>query len=83
MMTTTYSLSLPTRFVRDQSLEDKNYELEAQIRSGYYFVTLATELELLAEERVFHHLRPSPKLEKIINDLNYLQEHYKITKKSK
>lgn len=56
-------------------------ELTAQIASQDYFAMVATTLD-----RVSHHLKTIHHsdyfiLEDIIDDLLYLQSHYKITKK--
>lgn len=93
MSSATYSLSLPTHvlthylnrarllFVRDRA-EAANRELDASIRSGDYFVTLATLLESIAEELPNIHSPVQPALEKLVEDLEYAQRHYSIVKKA-
>jgi len=52
--------------------------LEAQVRSGDYFVTLAMNLELLARRIEEYQVRTA--VEDIVSDLIYLQDRYDITK---
>lgn len=64
-------------FVRD-AREDRRMQLEAQVRSGDYFITLATNLE-----RINQKLADSPEsasLQNMITDLLYLQMKYKVSK---
>lgn len=75
-----------TRFVRDADepydrLEFVNRELEAQVRSGDYFISLATTLDGLGK-----HIEDYPtraKIEDIVSDLIYLYDHYEIDKDSR
>ena len=69
---------LETLFVRDEAREIQ-YELDAKVLSGDYFVTLATEIDSINGDIVQYATRE--KLEEIVSDLIYLQDHYKITKK--
>lgn len=74
------------RFVRDQDdaydrHEYVNRELEAQVRSGDYFISLATTLDGLSK-----HIDDYPtraKIEDIVSDLIYLYDHYEIDKDSR
>lgn len=67
-----------TRLLRDQ--EDSQYYplwLEARIRSGDYFVSLATLLDTIANNSDATTAR---RLESLINELLLLQGRYTITK---
>lgn len=69
-----------TWFVRDTAEETASYsEIDAQVRSGDYFVTLATKLDLIGSYSTSLPVRLS--LEDIVSDLMYLQETYEIVKK--
>jgi hypothetical protein len=61
--------------VRDLS-QDK--ELEAQVRSGDYFITLATKLDSLTRDVSEHTTRLE--LEDVVSDLIYMQGKYNINK---
>lgn len=70
------------RFVRDldkiEEHETINRELEAQVRSGDYFISLATTLDSLSR-----HIDDYPtraKIEDVVSDLIYLYDHYEIDK---
>lgn len=54
-------------------------EVDVQVRSGDYFVQLATMLDLLLTLHQTDEI--SPALNRIIQDLLYLQAHYAIHKK--
>jgi hypothetical protein len=63
--------------VRD-AREDRRLQLEAQVRSGDYFITLATNLE-----RICQKMAGSPEsasLQSLITDLLYLQMKYTVSK---
>jgi hypothetical protein len=68
-------------FLRDSENNSAyiNQRLEAQIRSGDYFVTLATELDSLASNTTNSYDQST--LENIISDLMYLQDNYEVKKK--
>ena len=72
---------IKTAFVRDiaDTEEDTLYELDAQAQSGDYFVMLATTLDSLG--RTVTNFPARSRLETIVSDLIYLQDHYEITKK--
>jgi hypothetical protein len=53
-------------------------EIDVQIRSGDYFVTLATELDSLSRSIDSYGVRVG--LEDIVSDLIYLQDSYTIIK---
>lgn len=67
-------------FVRDGAESDVlQYEIDAQAKSGDYFVSLATELDMLSAQITDKDVRI--RLEDLVSDLIYLQDHYEITKK--
>lgn len=57
--------------------------LDALVRSGDYFITLATRLDLIAHELTEKDPGAAMSLEKIIRDLDYLQRNYTIDRKTK
>lgn len=65
--------------VRDALEAQPVDSLDVQIRSGDYFVTLATELDQLGRDIESHVVRNE--LEDIVSDLIHLQDNYTITKK--
>jgi hypothetical protein len=67
------------RFVRDVDDEQEasvNYRIEAQVRSGDYFVTLATTLDSLAQSSSDYDTQRA--LEGMVSDLMYIQDNYEI-----
>lgn len=64
------------KLVKDEAIP--NRELEAKVRSGDYFVTIATELDQLGREASDYSTKIE--LENLVSDLIYLQDHYQITK---
>jgi hypothetical protein len=71
-------------FLRDTADEHKTdavaeQEVDVQVRSGDYFVTLATDLDRLSGKVTNHSTRLE--IEDVISDLIYLQDHYTISKK--
>ena len=54
------------------------HTVDVQVRSGDYFVTLATVLDALAGDIDAYPIRAE--LENIVSDLIYLQDAYTITK---
>ncbi len=67
-------------FVRDTDEDDELPSLiDVQAQSGDYFVTLATQLDMLGSQLVNWSVRS--KLEDLTSDLIYLQDNYKIIKK--
>lgn len=54
------------------------HAVDVQVRSGDYFVTLATVLDELANKETSYAVRLE--LEGIVSDLIYLQNEYKITR---
>jgi hypothetical protein len=54
-------------------------KLEAQVRSGDYFITLATFLDTIARELTDHQAQM--RLEDMVSDLIYLQDNYDIERR--
>lgn len=71
-----------THFVRDTDDESQHTEarldIEAQVRSGDYFIMLATKLDAVGREATEYNVRAG--VEDIVSDLIYLQDNYTITK---
>lgn len=57
-------------------------KLDIQIRSGDYFVTLATMLEVLSQRLIVEKNSAAIDFQQIADELLYLQHHYEIVKKS-
>lgn len=57
-------------------------ELDARIKSGDYFVTLATTLEVISKRRMNQQAEFTEDLERIANELLYLQNYYAVVRKS-
>jgi len=74
---------LGAMFVRDGTIDDDDrtgrLRLDAQVRSGDYFVMLATELDTVAERIENVGIRGA--LEDAVSDLLYLQQNYAIHRK--
>ncbi len=68
------------RFLRDGDENSEiEYPLESAVRSGDYFVTLATHLDELA--RTVPDYATRARLEDVVSDLIYLQDRYNIVTK--
>jgi hypothetical protein len=57
-------------------------ELIASVRSGDYLVTLATTLDIISQLLLTANHAERDNLQKIVNDLLYLNSHYELKKKS-
>jgi hypothetical protein len=57
---------------------ERTFPLEAEVRSGDYFVTLAMKLDILGRDT--EDLRVRAALEDIVSDLIHLQDNYAIIK---
>lgn len=81
--TTLYHLSPTFSFLRDTDtrVEETDYEVDALVRSGDYFVTLATILDQLGGGIKDYHVRSN--IEELVSELIYLQDNYQITKAKK
>jgi hypothetical protein len=64
-----------------RSKKSRHLETDALVASGDYFVTLATALDQLSQTLAEHHQPEHMPLERLINDLMYLQRNYQISKK--
>lgn len=58
-------------------------KVDAQVRSGDYFVMLATLIEVLSQRPAHQTMNFAPELERIANELLYLQNYYDIVRKVK
>jgi hypothetical protein len=68
-----------TMLLRDHEVSEENrLKLDAEVRSGDYFITLATTLDLLSQNITNRYIRTS--LDDIVTDLVYLQNNYNINK---
>lgn len=86
----TYHISAPTgllnhfwttpAFVRDKA-EDDEMLRQARIRSGDYLMTLATELERVAQSLTEIKAPEAPELERIVSELLYLDRNYRIVER--
>ncbi len=56
-------------------------KLNMQVKSGDYFITLATRLELISQRLADEHDDTAINLEGAVNELLYLQNFYSIVKK--
>lgn len=68
-------------FVRDMATEPHkivNRNLEARVRSGDYFIALATQLDALSQNVEDYPTRAA--IEDAVSDLIYLYDHYTINK---
>jgi hypothetical protein len=66
-------------FLHDQETpEESRVRLDAEVRSGDYFITLATSLDLLSQNITNRYIRAS--LDTIVADLVYLQNNYSVHK---
>lgn len=62
----------------DTAQQETSHTIDAQVKSGDYFVTLATKLDVLSKNQADYLIRVA--LEDIISDLIYLQDNYTISK---
>lgn len=60
----------------------KNFELESHIRSGDYFSLLATRLDDIASRLSSGDDLQHEEINKLVNDLLYVDSHYQLTRKS-
>jgi hypothetical protein len=70
------SLSSQSWFFHDLDRKQQQ-QLKHHIKEDDYFGTLATVLQLLSEKG---HINEKSTLDEIIDELTYLQEHYRIQK---
>ncbi len=92
-MNDTYYLTLPLGAVRHYPLAPRilgdyarptDPQVDVSVRSGDYFITLATMLEAIAADLPQMSLAAnSQALMKLAQELDYLQQHYRIVKKDR
>lgn len=71
-----------TTLARDMADEPHtiiSHHIESQVRSGDYFITLATTLDSLSQEIPDYTTRSN--IEQLVSDLIYLYDNYTISKK--
>jgi hypothetical protein len=68
------------KLVRDEE-EDAAMLRRARIRSGDYLMTLATELERVAQSLGDVRAPEAPELERIVSELLYLERNYRIVER--
>jgi len=56
-------------------------DIKSHLKSGDYFGTLATIIDLMAQEKEKIEIRQNKVLKNLKDDLVYLQKNYKIVKK--
>lgn len=73
---------LPHRvtLVRDEA-EDAEMLRRARIKSGDYLMTLATELERVADSLAASQAPEAPELQRIVSELLYLERNYEVTER--
>ena len=92
-MNNTYTLSVPlnlaahyrqaVRLFGDHATQSRP-DLDASVRSGDYFITLATMLEAIAADLPeLSIVTNSQALARLADDLYYIQRHYTIIKKDR
>lgn len=67
--------------VLHDGLSLKNPRLDVEARSGDYFTTLATRLEVVSQDVAKKFPAASQILDIIVSDLEYMQGHYAVTPK--
>lgn len=72
-----YVLLVTNWLLRDGENTQKK-DIDVQIKSGEYFVTLATELDQISWEV---DLKGARQLQDLVDELLYIQRRYKITEK--
>lgn len=91
MSSSTYQLQVPDRimshfpglqtFARDQEDKEINLHMHARVRSGDYFLTLATELDKIAQSLAGAKAPEAPELERIVAELISIGQDYTVTRK--
>ncbi|HSH17902.1 MAG TPA: hypothetical protein VK978_00815 [Candidatus Saccharimonadales bacterium] len=76
----------PASYVRDgddkfNDFDQAKLHMQARIRSGDYFGTLATELERIAQSLDAVKAPEAPELERIVTELLYVGQNYGVVKK--
>ncbi len=78
----TYSLFSKDLFLKDLDSLTNLTEADVLIRSGQYFITLATKLDRLSDQLKKGDEIQKHHLQEIIEQLLFIQQHYRINKKS-
>lgn len=71
----------PPAYLGDSATDQRKDLLNAQVRSGDYLATLATQLNELAHSLSVRNEGDSAVLEFIVQDLLYLQQTYDLIRK--
>ncbi len=79
----TYSMLTNELFLADIARFTDLSETDVLIRSGQYFTTLATRLDKLSDQLKKGDELQVRHLQDIIDELLFIQQHYKIQKKGK
>ncbi len=67
--------------VVQDGIDGENIEFQARVQSGDYFVTLATEIDKVVNLLRQADMLEAEVLETHVNELLYIDKHYKIIKK--
>lgn len=67
--------------VRDGALGDENWVVRAHVQSDDYIITLATELEKLAQGMNSSNKAEAAVLETFVKELLYIDQHYQVVRK--
>lgn len=67
---------------RDEDSRLRQQELKAHVMSGDYFSLLATRLDEVSQNLKTNPAPESGVLQSIVDDLLYLQRHYRIVRKT-
>lgn len=78
----TYSLFSKDLFLADLENLTNLTEADILIRSGQYFATLATKLDKLSDQLKSGNEVQEHHLQEIIDQLLFVQQHYKLKKKT-
>lgn len=68
-------------YVHDVESDEINMHLQARVRSGDYFMTVATELERIVQNLDQSETAQAADLERIVTELLILSKNYTLIKK--
>lgn len=68
-------------FVRDDEHSDAELLMQARVRSGDYFMTLASEIDKIAQNLVARGAPEAQELERLVTELLYVNKNFTIHKK--
>jgi hypothetical protein len=71
----------PTWLLHDGTDSIELQELVAHVRSGDYMITLATLLDSISDELTVENQAEATVLQQLIQNLMYIDKHYKLVKK--